>query len=232
MKSDQVLQGFTQSGLEYLQGWRVKNDRCSCGTQDCYISRFSHPHSGFLMLETSLTSKQEQKKEVLSDCPCSRTGRKGRKEWDRVYFSMNLIMCVREDWETHQRTANVVKVNVCFWDTKFQIPGLNQQNKEPPCLSYTSAISFLIVTLSYHSVSKSVSQIFKERTLKYLGLYCIQATYLKLLTPMGLYNCNDHCAHGTFFPKSTCYAENYPAWLRKFLIQFNSGIKFQFYCWV
>lgn len=32
------------------------------------------------MLETSLTSKQEQKKEILSDCPCSRTGRKGVRQ--------------------------------------------------------------------------------------------------------------------------------------------------------
>lgn len=31
MRSDQVLQGFMQSGLEYLQGQRVKNDRSSCG---------------------------------------------------------------------------------------------------------------------------------------------------------------------------------------------------------
>lgn len=140
------------------------------------------------MLETSLTSKQEQKKEIHSDCPCSRTGRKGGKEWDRVYFSMILIMCVIEDGETHQSIANVVKVDVWFWDTKFRIRGLNQQNKEPLCLSYTSAINFLIMTRSYHSVSKSVSQIFKGRTPKYLGLYCFQATDLKLLTPMGLKN--------------------------------------------
>lgn len=73
---------------------------------------------------------------------------------------------------------------------------------------FTSAMSFLIMTISYQSVSKSVAQIYEEKTLKYLGLGYFQTTDLKLSTLMGL-------KIFLFFSKSTSYPENCPVWLWK-----------------
>lgn len=145
-------------------------------------------------------------------------------------FLIILIMCVIGDREIHQRIAIslVVKVQIEFWDTEFQIPGLDQWNKEPLCLSSTSAMSFLIITVSYQSVSKPVSQIYEERTLKYLGLYYFQTTDLKLWTLMGLKT----TSFFLFFSKSPFYPENCLIRLWKlqtfsFLVQFNSTILLQ-----
>lgn len=73
-------------------------------------------------------------------------------------------------------------------------------------MSSTSALSLLLMTTSYQSVSKPASQICEERILKYFGLCYFQTTDFKLSTFMGLKT----ISFFLFFSKSTSYPENYP----------------------
>lgn len=47
-KVSSASSSFMQSGLECLQGWGVKNDRCSCSAQDWILVSFLHPHGGMV----------------------------------------------------------------------------------------------------------------------------------------------------------------------------------------
>lgn len=140
-----------QSGLEYLQGWRVKNDRCSCGAQNWILTGFSIVTEGWSKTLCSPRGKIQQSTAGNVSTFWAKTENSQTLHVQEEILDYFNYVCAGRLREIHQRIAIslVVKVQIEFWDSDFQIPGLNQWNKEPLYLSSTSALSFLIMTISY-----------------------------------------------------------------------------------